>query len=118
MIREKIFAVDSIVGEITNPLQKYGGVKTGLTAFLSNILRLVFVVAAVYAFVNLIIAGFAYMTAGGDAKQLAKAWDRIWQTLLGLAIIAGSFVLAAFFGYILFGDAMFLLKPAIYGPGI
>jgi len=117
MILEKIFAED-IVGTITNPLNKYGGVEGGgLTAFLSNILRLVFVVAGVYALINLIIAGFSYMTAGGDAKKLTQAWDRIWQTLLGLAIIAGSFVLAAIFGYILFGDPMFMLKPAIYGPG-
>lgn len=106
----------SIVGKIENPLPKYGGVTTGLTALLSNILRLVFIVAGIYAFINLIIAGFAYMTAGGDAKQLTQAWSRIWQTLLGLAIVAGSFVLAALAGYILFGDAMFMLKPAIYGP--
>jgi len=88
----------------------------GLTAFFSNILRLIFVVAGIYALINLIIAGFSYMTAGGDSKKLTQAWDRIWQTLLGLAIIAGSFVLAAIFGYILFGNPMFMLNPVIYGP--
>ncbi|KKR02826.1 MAG: hypothetical protein UT26_C0018G0006 [Microgenomates group bacterium GW2011_GWC1_39_12] len=116
---EKIFALDStnIVGTITNPLNKYGGVEGGgLTAFFSNILRLIFVVAGMYALVNIIIAGFEYMTAGGDAKKLTKAWERIWQTLLGLAIIAGSFVLAAIFGYILFGNPMYMLNPVIYGP--
>lgn len=117
MILEKIFADDSIVGTISNPLTGYGSVETGLTAFLSNILRLIFVVAGMYALVNLIIAGFEYMTAAGDAKKLTSAWSRIWQTLLGLAIIAGSFVLAAIFGYILFGNPMFMLSPAIYGPG-
>jgi hypothetical protein len=117
MILDKIFAQDSIVGEIKNPLNLYGGVEGGgLTAFFSNILRLVFVVAGMYALINIIIAGFTYMTAGGDAKKLTQAWDRIWQTLLGLAIIAGSFVLAAIFGYILFGDPMFMLNPVIYGP--
>ena len=119
MILEKIFAQDTtnIVGEITNPLNKYKGVEGGgLTAFFSNILRLIFVVAGMYALVNIIIAGFEYMTAGGDAKKLTKAWEKIWQTLLGLAIIAGSFVLAAIFGYILFGDPMFMLNPVIYGP--
>ena len=120
MILDKIFA-ENIVGIISNPLLKadgsgYGDVKTGLTAFLSNILRLVFVVAGVYALINLIIAGFSYMTAGGDAKKLTKSWDLIWQTLLGLAIIAGSFVLAAIFGYILFENPMFMLNPVIYGP--
>ncbi len=115
MILEKIFA-ENIVGTISNPLTGYGGVETGLTAFFSNILRLIFVVAGMYALVNIIIAGFEYMTAGGDAKKLTSAWSRIWQTLLGLAIIAGSFVLAAIFGYILFGNPMFMLSPVIYGP--
>jgi len=118
MILDKIFAANSIIGEeIKNPLNLYGSVEGGgLTAFFSNILRLVFVVAGIYALINLIIAGFTYMTAGGDAKKLTQAWDRIWQTLLGLAIIAGSFVLAAIFGYILFGNPMFMLNPVIYGP--
>jgi hypothetical protein len=121
MFIERIFAqadtsATEIIGKIANPLP-YADVRGGgLVVFLSNLLRLVFVVAGIYAFINLIIAGFEYMSAGGDSKALTKAWGRIWQTLLGLAIIAGSFVLAALFGYILFGDAMFILKPVIYGP--
>jgi len=117
MIGEKIFA-QNIVGTITNPLTGgYGGVETGLVAFLSNILQLVFVVAGMYALINIILAGFAYMTAGGDSKQLTKAWDRIWQTFLGLAIIAGSFILAAIVGFIFFNNPSFLFSPIIYGPG-
>jgi len=116
---ESIYAQDasSIIGKIDNPLPKYGDVTTGFTALFSNILKLVFVVAGVYAFINLIIAGFNYMTAEGDTKKLDKAFAMIWQSLLGLAIIAGSFVLAALFGYLLFGNAMFILNPVIYGPG-
>lgn len=110
--------MNNIVGEITNPLTGYGGIENnGLTMFLSNILRLVFVVAGIYALINLILAGFAFMSAGGDAKKISQAFDKIWQTLLGLAIIAGSFAIAAVIGYILFHNAMFLLSPTIYGPG-
>jgi hypothetical protein len=116
---ERIFAQDAstIIGTVTNPLPSGQGVTTGLVPFLSNILRLVFVVAGIYALINLILAGFGYMSAGGDAKALQKSLDKIWQTLLGLAIIAGSFVLAAIFGQIFFGNAMFILSPTIYGPG-
>jgi len=116
---ERIYAdatTDSIIGTVSNPLP-YADVRGGgLVLFLSNILRLVFVVAGIYAFINLILAGFGYMSAGGDSKALTKSLDKIWQTLLGLAVIAGSFVLAAIFGYIMFGNAMFILQPAIYGP--
>ena len=118
MFLERVYAdaTTDIIGKIDNPLL-YADVEGGGVAFfLSNILRLVFVVAGIYAFINLILAGFGYMSAGGDTKALGKSLDRIWQTLVGLAVIAGSFVLAAVFGYILFGNASFLLNPVLYGP--
>ncbi len=108
----------SIFGSVTNPLPKvYQGVQSGgLLAFFTNLLRLAFVAAGVFAFINLIIAGYQYMGAGGDAKAIAAAWNRIWQSLFGLVIIMGSFAIAALAGYVLFGDATFILSPKIYGP--
>lgn len=120
---EKIFAqsATSIVGTVENPLPPaYRGVTAaqggGLILFLTNILRLVFVVAGIFVFVNLILAGFQFMGAGGDAKAVEKAWGKIWQSLLGLILVVGSFALAALFGYLLFGDAGYILSPKIYGP--
>ena len=108
-----------IFGTISPPpgADKYGSVFFGLVPFLNNILRLIFVVAGLYGLFNLIIAGFGFMTAGGDAKMIEKSWNRIWQSLVGLIIVVCSFVLAAIFGYILFGDASSILNPKIYGPG-
>lgn len=118
-IIERIFAESdgaaSIIGTVENPI-KYGDVQVGMMPFFSNVLRFVFAIAGIYAFINLILAGYAYMSAGGDSKALSKAWDKIWQTLLGLAIIAGSFVITAVVSYLFFGDAMYILNPAIYGP--
>jgi len=108
-----------IGGPIVSPPTKYGAFDQaggGIIGFFTNIIRLMFVVAGIVAFVNLIIAGFEYMTAAGDAKALTKAWSRIWQSLLGLAIIAGSFALISLFSYLFFGDVNFILKPTIYGP--
>ncbi len=114
----KIFAQgpSDVVGTIKNPLT-YGSVTGGgFILFFTNILRVFFVVAGILAFLNFIIAGFQYMTAAGDPKALQAAWDRIWQSLLGLILIISSFVLAALFGYLIFGDAGFILNPKIYGP--
>jgi len=117
---EKIFAQDatSIVGTVENPLPSaYQGIASGgLILFLTNILRLVFVAAGLFAFINLILAGFQFMSAGGDTKATEKAFGKIWQSLLGLVIVVGSFALAALFGYLLFGNAGFILNPTIYGP--
>ncbi len=90
-----------------------GGELTGIMVLLNSILKLVFVVAGLYSFVNLIIAGFDYMSAGGDAKKVTKALDRIWQTLLGLVIIVASFLLAAVFGILFFKDPTAILQPKL-----
>lgn len=107
----------SIFGEVKPPVQAYGDVFTGLVPFLNNILRLIFVIAGLYAVLNLIIAGFGFMTAGGDAKMIEKSWSRIWQSLIGLIIIVASFLLAVILGYLIFGSSTAILIPLIYGPG-
>jgi len=72
-------------------------------------------VAGIYAFFNIIIAGYGFLGAGGDAKKIQQAWDKIWQSALGLVIVAGSFVLAAILGWLIFKDPTAILKPKIYG---
>ncbi len=113
----KVLAQNIIGTKISPPTGGYGGAETGVVALLSNILRLVFVAAGIFALINFIIAGFQYMTAGGDSKAMGAAWSRIWQSLLGLVIIVLSFALASLVGYIMFGDAGFILNPKVYGPG-
>lgn len=79
-------------------------------------LRALVVGAGLYALFNLVLAGYSFMGAGDDSKKVAAAWAQIWQTMLGLAVAAGAFVLAAIFGLLLFGDARFLLMPSIPTP--
>jgi hypothetical protein len=119
----KVYAAgdaSGVIGTVPNPLQGYGNFNdsgSGVVVFFTNILRLVFVAAGVMAFINLIVAGFQYMTAAGDSKAVAAAWNRIQYSLIGLVILVASFAIAAVLGAVLFGDAMFILKPKIYGPG-
>lgn len=115
---ELIAQAENFFGNITPPaaIQAYGDLDTGLVKFANNLLKLLIVGAGIYAFLNIIIAGYEFLGAGGDAKKVEAAWKRIWQSLLGLAFVAGSFVLAAIFGWIIFGDAGAILSPEIYGP--
>ena len=101
-------------GQIKPPV----GVSTGdpgqvIGNLVQNIIWFLIVGAGIYSVFNLIMAGYTYIGAGDDSKKVAAAWAQIWQTLLGLAISAGAFVLAAIFGQLLFGNAGFLLKPTI-----
>ncbi len=79
-------------------------------------LQILIVGAGIYALFNLLLAGYSFMSAGDDTKKVSSAWAQIYQTLIGLAFAAGSFVLAALFGKLIFNDYGFLLKPEIQIP--
>jgi len=108
-----------IFGQIKPPpgVDKYsGGQGAGLVKLLNNILRLLIVGAGLFALFNFIIAGYEFITAGGDAQKINQAWAKIWQSLLGLVVAAGSFTLAAVFGKLIFGRWDAILTPTIYAP--
>jgi hypothetical protein len=107
-----------VIGNIPlpNALKNFGDIgegESGIGKFLNLILQLLVVVAGIYALINLILAGYSFMSAGDDPKKVAGAWAKIWQTILGLAVAAGAFVLAAIFGQLLFNQWDFILNPKI-----
>lgn len=113
-----------IFGTIENPLGtafgeagQYSTVTSGLPLLISNIVRLVTVVAGLWMFFNFITAGFTYITAGGEAEKINRAWQMIWQSLIGLVIVVAAFVIAGIASQFLFGDVKTILNPVIYGPG-
>lgn len=111
---------NSFFGLINPPpgVKEYGqgDFQIGLVKFANNLLKLIIGAAGLFAFFNIIIAGYTFLGAGGDPKKIEQAWAKIWQSLLGLLFVAGSFVLAGIFGWLIFGDARAILIPKIYGP--
>jgi hypothetical protein len=112
-----------VIGQVTPPpgVRRYidiasNNAEGGLQLFISNIIKTIIVIAGVFALFNLIFAGFAFMSAGGNAEKIAGAWAKIWQTMIGLLIAVGSFVLAGVFGKLIFGDYNALLQLRIFGP--
>ncbi len=103
-----------ILGEIKAPdgPSKYGQTAQGLFTFLGNLFRLGLVVASIYAIFQFIQAGYLYMS--GDPKKIDQAWNKIYQTMIGLVIISAAFALVGIISYIVGTN---LLNPTIYGPG-
>ena len=89
------------------------GKLTGVVAFANSLLKLVFVAGGLFSLINFILAGFDFMGGGGDPKNISKAWNKIWQTLVGLFIMVVSFLLAAVIGILLFGKWNYLLQPTL-----
>lgn len=109
----------NIFGKVTPPqgvdAYKEGSLE-GLPLFVNNILKLLIVGAGIYSVFNLVLAGYAFLSAGDDPKKVTAAWSKIWQTLLGLTFAAGAFILAAIFGKIIFNDPKALLEIKIFTP--
>ncbi len=113
---KNLLSQDSPFGTVNLPAPiaaKYGTDPMALGQLLNTILNILIVAGGIWALVNLIIAGYSFMSAGDDPKKVGGAWTKVWQTLLGLAFVAGAFVLAAIFGQLLFNDPTFILKPRI-----
>ena len=93
-----------IFGNITPPeaIQKFetagGGDGNGIFIFLSAIFKLAGTIAGIYFVIQIIIAGYTYLSAAGDEKKTAQAWGIIWQSLIGIIIVASAFILASVIG--------------------
>jgi len=116
-----MITIMSVFGTVTNPLQSIGGgyasVNTGLPNFISNVIKLVFVAAGIYAFFNLLIAGFTYITAAGDKQKIETALLSINMSLVGLIIMVSAGVLTGIISFLLYKDPTAILNPTILGPG-
>jgi tellurite resistance protein TehA-like permease len=75
---------------------------TDVDAFIRGIIRVVFIFATLAVLLFLIYGGFKWVTSGGDKTKTEEARGTITAAIVGLAIIALSFIivrlLEAFFG--------------------
>lgn len=106
-----------IFGQINPPpgVAKWAS-QGGLIGFLSAILKVLIIFGGIWTLINIILAGYQFLSGAGKPEEISKAWAKIWQSLLGLLFIAGAFVLAAIFGKVIFGDWFAILQPRVYGP--
>ncbi len=110
----KLLAQNNPFGTVQNPPTALGtDPGTAIGKVIQMAIWLIIIGASIYALFNLLLAGYGFMSAGDDAKKIAEAWAKIWQTMLGLAITAGAFVLAAIFGQLIFNDPTFILNPQL-----
>jgi len=101
------------VGTITRPRAVPTDVFSGPGLLLQTFFTALIAFGGVYGVINLILAGYAFLSAGSDPKKIEAAWGKIWQTAIGLTFMAGSFLIAAILGKLIFGGTTSLLTPTI-----
>ncbi len=86
----------------------------GIFILISDILKLAGYIAGLFFLIQMILAGYGYISANGDPKKTEAAWNKIWQSLIGIIIVASAFIIASVVGYFLHID---ILNPTLYGAG-
>lgn len=77
-------------GMLTNPLRTDGS----LAGFLEKLLGVVIMLGSIVIVLFIIMAGFKYVTAGGDEKQIAAAHKQLLWTAIGAAVLLGARVIS------------------------
>lgn len=106
------------IGQIDVPpgVEKYqeaSGADIGIIFFISNMLKVFAVVMGVWAVFNITLAGYIYLSSGGDAGAHEKVRTQVTNTIIGLLLIVMSYTIAGLIGFIFFGDATFILNPTL-----
>lgn len=109
-------ADDSFFGTVTAPaaIQAYGE-NGGLVTLGNNIIIFAVIVGGLIALANIIMAGYIYLTAAGDAKAHEKVVSKITMSLWGMAIMILAPAMMAIVGFLFFKDSTFFLQPKIVG---
>ena len=71
---------------------------TTIGTLLSNVLTIIFVLAAILVLFMLVVGAFQWITSGGDKEGVGKARDRITHALIGLVILAIAFLIVQVVG--------------------
>ena len=82
---------DNIAGEA-----QVGGTNTELSTIIGNIINIALSFLGILLLIYLVYAGFLYMTAQGESKNISKAQDMIRDAIIGLIIIVSSFAISNF----------------------
>jgi uncharacterized RDD family membrane protein YckC len=81
----------SITTKIKNPL---GDKLTDIPSFIAAIINFVLIIGVPIVALAIIYCGFLFVTAAGNSEKLTKAKKALLYTLIGAALLLGSFVIS------------------------
>ena len=72
-----------------------------LTRIISVLIGFLSIGAGIWFLFQIIMAGYAYMTAGSDKEKVRQASQKLTQSVIGLVVVILAIFLINFLGYIL-----------------
>ena len=102
------------VNQFSDGVDPAEGTRIGLVNFISLLLRIFTIVCGLWFMFNIIVGGFMFITSSGDSGTIGKFKDSFYFSLIGLALVAMAYLIAALVGSIFFGNAGFIIRPVLY----
>lgn len=81
--------------------------------FFTNVISVIIAISGIWFLIQLLLAGFSYITGAGDSKKTEMAMKKITDSFIGLIIIVISFAAVTIIGQLFFGNANFVTDPQI-----
>lgn len=78
-----------------------GGPNAQLANLISPLITNVLILSGLLAFIVIIIAGFNYITAGGDKNKTEQAQNMLTYSIMGLVIVAAAFLITRIIGAVI-----------------
>jgi hypothetical protein len=104
------YAADDVIGTIIVPTGvPSAAADTG--GFISALIRFIMVIAGLFTLWQFLSGGLAFITSNGDKGKLTEAQNKIQMSIVGLIIMAASFIIIAIISKVLFGDFNTILAP-------
>ena len=71
---------------------------------------------AIFVLIYFIWGAIEWISSGGDKGKVENARNRITQSVIGLIVLVGSYVIIGFIGKIFFGDTFNVLQITVPEP--
>lgn len=99
------------LGGGNSPSANSGGKALG--GLISNLVGALFIAGFLLTFMELLMGGISWITAGGDKQKLETARDKITNAIIGLIIVGATYALMTLIGRFFGMDITSLAIPGI-----
>jgi hypothetical protein len=111
LLSNSVYAYDP-VGVIALPTGVPSEISS-TTTVISGLIRFIIVIAGIFSLWQFLTGGLAFISSGGDKGKITEAQNKIQMSIVGLVIIAASFIIIAIISQLLFGSFTYILAPNI-----
>lgn len=108
----------SVFGCVSPPpgVVEFGAEPSGLIIFVSNMIKVITLIAGFVGLFNVISAGYTYLSSAGDPKAVQGATQKLVYSGIGLLVMVAAFTIISVVSFLIFGDASFILNPVLPTP--